>query len=81
MTYALIEDNIVANLIRLHPMNASDFPGAVAVGDVPVYIGDAYEDGAFYRNGERVKSVSELMAEEMADMKSALNELGVNVDE
>lgn len=85
MNYALIEDGIVANVIWLHPANASDFPGAVALNDIPAGIGDSYEDGVFYRNGEKVLTAAEqavAKAEaEKEDMKAALALLGVNADE
>lgn len=80
MDYALIENGVVANIIYLHPMNASDFPNAVSIGDYPVSIGDTYADGEFYRNGEALKTASELAREETNDMQAALNELGVSVD-
>ena len=61
MDYALIENGVVTNVIWLHPKNAVDFPSAVPMGDVPAAIGDTYEDGVFYRNGERVLTTSEQM--------------------
>lgn len=81
MNYALIENGVVTNLIWLHPDNADDFPNAVSVDDVPVDIGDTYADGIFYHDGERVLSFADQMQEEMSDMQSALNLLGVNADE
>ena len=81
MDYALIENGVVTNLIWLHPMNANTFHDAVPVGDYPVAIGDTYSDGLFYRNGERVKSNDEITEEQTADMRSALNLLGVNANE
>lgn len=81
MNYAVIENGMVSNLIWLHPMNASEFPDAVSIGDVPVHIGDTYSDGVFYRNGERVLSLVEQRQNEMADMQEALALLGVNADE
>lgn len=81
MNYALIENGIVTNIIYLHPMNAGEFPNAVAMGDIPAGIGDTYADGMFYRNGEKVLTASERMQAEMADMQAALNELGVTADE
>ena len=81
MNYAVIENGVVSNLIWLHPMNVSDFPEAVSVGDIPVQIGDTYENGVFYRDGKKVLTASERMQTEMADMKVALAELGVTVDE
>ena len=54
MNYALIENNIVTNLIWLHPMNAEEFPNAVSIENLPVMIGDTYEDGKFYHDGVEV---------------------------
>ena len=80
MNYALIENGIITNVIWLHPGNADEFPNAVPLEDIPAGIGDTYEDGVFYRNGERVLTASERMQSEMDDMKAALSELGVTVD-
>ncbi len=54
MNYAIVENGMVVNLISLNEENASDFPNAAPVGTLPVFIGDAYMDGGFYRNGELV---------------------------
>lgn len=79
MNYALIENEIVTNIIYLHPINAAeDFPNAVAIENLPVAIGDEYRNEQFYRNGEIVKEASAFA--EMEDMRSALNELGVTVN-
>ena len=74
MEYAVIENGIVVNFIWLHPLNAEEFPDAVPYGDLPLEIGDSYEDGVFYRNGEKV-----LTAYEEADM--ILNELMGGVED
>lgn len=66
MTYAVIEDGIVTNIIWLHP--ATKFPNAVPCGNIPVAIGDTYEDGKFYRNGELLLSPVEEMTEALAIM-------------
>lgn len=71
MNYALIENDMVTNIIWLSPTNAADFPDAVAYGDRPIQIGDSYIDGIFYRDGEKVLSPVE-------DMQAALELLGVN---
>lgn len=81
MNYALIENGIVTNVIWLYPKNASDFPNAVPMNDIPAAIGDAYTDGVFYREGERVTTVQEQMQKEAADMQEALALLGVTIDE
>lgn len=80
MNYALIENGIITNVIWLHPGNAAEFPNAVALNDIPAGIGDTYENGVFYREGERVLTAAERMQAEMDDMKAALAELGVTVD-
>lgn len=81
MNYALIENGIVANLIYLHPDNVDDFAGAVPIEDLPVAIGDTYENGEFYREGKIVMSAVDVAKQEAEDMQSALNLLGVNADE
>jgi hypothetical protein len=62
MTYAKIENGIVTNLLEI-AHNADEFADCVMVDDRPVQIGDAYQDGAFYRAGEMVKGVYDLLAE------------------
>lgn len=83
MRYALIDDGgVITNVIWLHPMNQSDFPNAVPIpADMPVGIGNVYMDGAFYADGEKILTLSEQDHAEMDDMKAALANLGVNVDE
>ena len=81
MNYALIENGVVTNVIWLHPKNAADFPNAVALNDIPATMGDTYENGVFYRNGERVLTAAELAQAEMDDMRAALALLGVTMDE
>ena len=71
MNYALIENGVVANIIWLYPGNASDFPAAVPMSDIPAAIGDTYADGVFYRNGERVLTVQEQMQKELAEADAA----------
>lgn len=74
MNYALIEDGVVTNIIWLSYTNADDFPNAVAMGDLPVAIGDTWDGEYFYRNGERILT----QTEEMQDMADALTLLGAN---
>lgn len=62
MRYALIQNQAVINIIELNPKNEADFPNAARLIDVPAAIGDAFEDGTFYRNGERVLTNAELLA-------------------
>lgn len=77
MRYAIIQDNIVINIIALRDTNAKDFPGAVALHDRPVGIGDTYSEGKFWRDGKEVLTAQE----EIEQYKAALQTLGVVTDE
>ena len=76
MRYAIIENGAVANIIALRSANAGEFPGAVALHDRPVGIGDTYSEGKFYRDGEEVLTTSE----ENEILRSALQTLGVETE-
>lgn len=78
MNYALIENGVVTNIIWLYPGNASDFPGAVPCGDLPVAIDDTYDGEQFYRAGERVLTALEQAQKDAEDMAAALELLGIN---
>lgn len=75
MRYAIVTDGTVTNVIELRP--SVTWPGAVALGDRPVGIGDTYQDGKFWRDGAEVLTAQE----EIAQYKAALNTLGVVTDE
>ena len=77
MRYAIVTSGAVTNVIVLRETNAGDFPGAVALHDRPVGIGDTYQDGKFYRGGQEVLTAQE----EIERYKAALNTLGVATDE
>lgn len=77
MRYAIVTDGTVTNVIVLRETNAGDFPGAVALHDRPVGIGDTYQDGKFYRGGQEVLTSQE----EIEQYKAALQTLGVVTDE
>ena len=62
MNYAIIENGVVGNVIVLRPANAGEFPDAVALHDRPVGIGDSYQDGKFWRDGEEVLTAAEKIA-------------------
>lgn len=82
MNYALIDKNgVVINVIWLYPANADDFPGAMPMGDVLAEIGDTYADGSFYREGEKLLTVKEIMQAEQDDMRAALAVMEVTLDE
>ena len=72
MRYALIENNIVSNIIELDKQNEQYFPSAVYTGDIPVGIGDAYIDGKFYRNGNILKTPLETASAEINDLTAQL---------
>lgn len=87
MKHAFVENGVVTNVIWLYPHNQSDFPNAVPLGELSVHFGDTYEDGTFYRAGEKVLTRSEMLQAELEtlqaekdDMQAALAELGVTVD-
>ncbi len=63
MNYALVENGVVANLIWLDERNASDFPNAIKLGNLPVIIGDGYDEGVFVRDGEVIQTELEAMSE------------------
>ena len=77
MRYAVITDGTVSNIIALRPANAGEFPGAVALHDRPVGIGDTYSESKFYRDGKEVLTAQE----EIEQYKAALQTLGVVTDE
>lgn len=81
MKYALVENGTVVNVIWLSPANANDFSGVVALNGKSVAIGDTYEDGNFYHEGNMVQSELEIAKAEIEDMRAALALLGVNADE
>ena len=80
MTYAVIRNGVVVNLIWLYCGNEDDFPDAVPVNDLPVSIGDSYENSVFMRDGEPLLSVLEKTIAEKDDMQTALETVGVNVN-
>lgn len=67
MRYAVITKGTVTNIIALRETNAREFPDAVALYDRPVGIGDSYQDGKFYRDGEELLTSDE----EIAAMQTA----------
>ena len=74
--FAIVENGVVSNVLWGMVYNSDEWPNAIQVNDLAVQIGDSYENGKFYRNGEEVLS----RAEEEADMKEALSILGVKID-
>lgn len=54
MNFALLDNGIVTNIIWINPEQQSEFQPGAPTGDLPVMVGDTYENGKFYRNGEEV---------------------------
>ena len=77
MRYAIVTGGAVTNVIALREINAGDFPGAVALHDRPVGIGDTYSESKFWRDGKEVLTAQE----EIEQYKAALQTLGVVTDE
>lgn len=64
MVYAVIENNVVSNIIEFaSPSAASTFQNVVYIEEKPVKIGDSYIDGKFYHDGEEVISDSERLSQ------------------
>ena len=62
MRYAIVTGGAVTNVIALREINAGDFPGAVALHDRPVGIGDTYSESKFGRDGEELLTSDEKIA-------------------
>ena len=84
---ALVENGGVVNILWCSDRE-SETETLIDTADRPAAIGDSYESGKFYRNGEEVltpleeaRKQLEEMALELADAKAALELLGVSTDE
>lgn len=77
MNYALINNNIVENIIWLYPENISEFPNAIYIGDRSVSIGDTYIDGKFYRDGVEILTPLEDAERKIAIYEEALTTIGI----
>ena len=71
--FAIVENGVVIKRLWGYVSNMEKYPNAVQIDDRAVEIGDAYENGKFYHEGEEVKTFSEIME----DMRAALELLGV----
>lgn len=74
MKYAYIEEGVVTNIIWLNPQNESEFPSAVRSDNLAICIGDTYEDGAFYRNGELILTTEDLLIKQNSEKDIAIAE-------
>lgn len=63
-TYGLLnENNVIENIIKLHPINTNEFSSAVPRVMSQRVLRDEYRDGNFYRGDEQVKSTNTLFNE------------------
>lgn len=77
MIYAIIADGVVVNVA------VADYPvenNWVEAGSESVYIGDTYDGEHFIHDEESLLTEEEKLKIQNADMKAALNLLGVTVD-
>lgn len=71
---AILDGNEVVN-VAVFPDSEAETPTMVNCGDIPVGVGDTYDGGHFYGDGELLKSEAEMLT----DMQTALGILGVSV--
>ena len=76
---ARIENGLVVNIEWCSDKQA-ETETLINLANRPVAIGDTYDGSDFYRDGEKVLTPLEQAQAEIEDMKTALNELGVNAD-
>ncbi len=71
---ARIENGIVVNVEWCSDLT-KDTDSLVSCGDIPVGIGDSFEDGAFYRDGEKLLSYLDAAKLKIAEYEALINEL------
>lgn len=79
---AFIENGVVSNILWCADMEP-ETDRLIDTADLPVAIGDSYESGKFYRNGEEVLTPLQAAMKKNAEYEAALSEieaaLGVSV--
>ena len=79
---AFVENGIVSNILWCADMEP-ETDSLMETGDRPVAIGDTYENGKFYRNGEEVMTPLQEALKTNAAYEAAMSEieaaLGVSV--
>lgn len=79
---ALVENGVVVNILWCSDRE-SETETLIDTADRPVAIGDSYESGKFYRNGEEVLTPLQAVMKKNAEYEAALSEieaaLGVSV--
>ena len=71
---ARLEEGVVTN-IEWHSYGTPEAEDLVDCGDYRVRKGDTYEDGAFYRDGEKLLTDAEAALLKVAEYESLINEL------
>lgn len=62
MRHALVEENIIVNIIEIDPATAGDWKNAVTIPEnIFAGIGDKYENGRFYRYNEETQQYEEIL--------------------
>lgn len=79
---AFVENGIVSNILWCSD-GEPDTESLIDTADLPVAIGDTYENGKFYRNGEEVLTPIQEALKKNAEYEAAMSEieaaLGVSV--
>ena len=79
---ALVENGVVVNVLWCSDRE-SETETLIDTADRPAAIGDSYESGKFYRNGEEVLTPLQAAMKKNAEYEAALSEieaaLGVSV--
>ena len=79
---ALVENGVVVNVLWCSDRE-SETETLIDTADRPAAIGDSYESGKFYRNGEEVLTPLQAALKQNAEYEAALSEietaLGVSV--
>ena len=79
---AFVENGIVSNILWCSDAK-TETDSLIDTADLPVAIGDSYESGKFYRNGEEVLTPLQAALKKNAEYEAAMSEiekaLGVSV--
>ena len=78
MVYAIVKNGVVINtVVSNYPIDDTWIP----TDGVSVQIGDTYDGESFFRDDEKILTEEEKLRRELADMRAALELLGVTLDE
>ena len=71
---AFVENGIVSNILWCSDRE-TDTESMIDTADRPVAIGDSYESGKFYRNGEEVLTPLQAELKKNAEYEAAMSEI------